>query len=96
MIEDLKRAADKNRQEKTLRKLSKGFNSWKKKEIDSNTLSAQIREWYSLNVENTGFTSRADPGLPIAKALAEGYLKEKDIPGELYIKLEMLIQIMKV
>ncbi len=95
-IEDLKKTAAFNRQEKSLRKLSKAFNNWKSKKLDSNGLSAQIREWYLLNVENSGFTTGSDPGLPIAKALSEGDLKKKDISEDLYLKLEMLIQIMKV
>ena len=95
-IEELKIAAQENRQEKSLSKLSKSFTSWKKKTIDSNTLAAFIREWYFVNVENTGFTPGSDPGLPIAQALTDGYLKEKDIPPELLSRLELLIEIMKV
>jgi len=96
IIEELKILADKNRQEKSLRKLSKSFNSWKKKTIDSDALAAQIREWYFINGENTSYTNRSDPGLPVAKALTDGYLKESDIPKELLTRLEILIQIMKV
>ena len=95
-IEELKILADRNRQEKSLNKLSKSFTSWKKKTIDSDALAAQIRQWYFVNVENTGYTTGSNPGLPIAKALADGYLKEKDIPPELLSKIEVLIQIMKV
>ena len=95
-IDELKKIAELNRQEKSLNKLSKSFSSWKKKSINSDTLSAHIREWYFVNIENTSFTTGSDPGLPVAKALTEGYLKEKDIPLELLSKLELLIQIMKV
>lgn len=95
-IEVLKKVAAKNRREKGLSKLSRSFTGWKKKNIDSDTLAAQIREWYFINVENTGFTSGSDPGLPIAQALTDGYLKERDIPEDLLVKLEFLIKIMKV
>jgi len=96
IIEELKVEADKNRLTKSLNNLSRNFNSWKKKTIDSETLASHIREWYFVNVENTGYTQGSDPGLPIAKALTEGYLKEKDIPPELFSRLELLIEIMKV
>jgi hypothetical protein len=95
-IDELKIIAGKNRQEKSLSKLSRAFTGWKKKNIDSDALAALIREWYLLNVENSGFTSRSDPGLPVAQALIDGYLKESDIPEELLVKLEFLIKIMKV
>ncbi|MDA3808698.1 MAG: hypothetical protein PF518_00070 [Spirochaetaceae bacterium] len=95
-IQELKILADKNRQEKSLNKLSKSFISWKKKTIDSDSMAAQVREWYFINGETNGYTQGSDPGLPIAKALTDGYLKEKDIPAELLSKLEMLIEIMKV
>lgn len=97
-IEELKKIAEKNRLEKSLNKLSRSFNVWKKKKknIDSDTLAAQIREWYFINMENTGFTSGSDPGLPVVKALTDGYLKESDIPEELLIRLEFLIKIMKM
>ncbi len=95
-IEELIKLAEKNRLEKSLIKLSKSFTSWKKKNIDSETLSAQIRSWHQVNVENAGFTQGSDPGLPVAKAFTEGYLRESDIPEKLLARLEILIQIMKV
>lgn len=96
IIEGLKLQADKNRLRKSLNKLSRNFNSWKKKAIDSQTLASHIREWYFVNGENTGYTQGSDPGLPIAKALIDGYLKESDIPPQLLSRLELLIEIMKV
>lgn len=96
IIEELKIQADKNRLKKSLNKLSKNFNSWKKKGIDSETLASHIRGWYFVNGENSGYTQGSDPGLPIAKALIDGYLKERDIPPELLLRLELLIEILKV
>lgn len=96
IIEELKVKANKNKQRKSLNSLFRNFNHWKKKTIDSETLVSHIKEWCYVNVENTGYTQGADPGLPVAQALADGSLKEKDIPPELLSKLELLIEIMKV
>lgn len=96
LIEELKRKAEENRLEKSLAKLSKSFNSWKKKDIDSKALAARIREWYFINLESSGYTAGSDPGLPVAQALTDGYLKPADIPPELMSRLELLIEITKV
>ena len=96
IIEELKRKAEGNRLEKSLARLSKSFNTWKKKEIDSKTLASYIREWYFINQESTSYTAGSDPGLPVAQALTDGYLRTSDIPPELMAKLELLIEIMKV
>lgn len=95
-IEVLKKKAEENRLEKSLSKLSKSFNSWKRKNIDSGTLASHIREWYFINQEGSGYTPGADPGLPVAQAINDGYLKTSDISEELLARLEILIEITKV
>lgn len=95
-IGELIKKAEDNRLEKSLSRLSKSFNSWKKKTMDSKTLASHIKEWYFINMESSGYTSSSDPGLPVAKALTDGYLKTGDIPPDLLARLEILIEIMKV
>ncbi|MBB6481583.1 hypothetical protein [Spirochaeta isovalerica] len=95
-IEVLKEKAEENRLQKSLGNLSRQFNAWKKKNLDSRTLASHIKEWYFINMEGGKYTSGSDPGMPIAKALTDGYLKESDISPELLSRLEILIEILKV
>jgi len=95
-IEELKAKAEENRLKKSLGNLSKHFNAWKKKNLDSRTLASHIKEWYFINMEGGKYTTGSDPGMPVAKALADGYLKESDISPELLARLEILIEILKV
>lgn len=95
-IEQLKQKAAEKRLEKSLARLSKQFNSWKKKTIDSASLASYIKEWHFINLEGTKYTSGSDPGMPVAKALTEGDLRTGEISPELLSKLEILIEILKV
>ena len=81
---------EQKRKEQMLDELAERFKKWGKPRRDIKTLEDKIRE-YAHFCETLKST---DSFVLVADALSDGILTERDISGELYLQLEVMVRMM--
>jgi len=93
-LNSLMELAASRERESRLRKISTAVQRWKRGRNSARRTLLEIR---GLSTSSHGiWTSGADPGMPIAHALAAGYLQREDISDNTWKMIEVLVTLAEV